>query len=161
MASLARASHFSSRRNCSSVSVAKNLVLLRAGWPSGFNKPAVTSLGISCGSKPRNHAVWVALSRAGTTFQLRNSVCWAVMFIHGWPPRARAGKIVFGFDSRNSFVRRRPLKQLPPGLALGSWSDQVFPQSHFDGGLILETVPHARTSRRLFHQALSRACWHR
>jgi len=31
MASLARASHFSSRRNCSSVSVAKNFVLLRAG----------------------------------------------------------------------------------------------------------------------------------
>src|SRR6266545_1073509 len=89
MASLARASHFSSRRSCSSISVAKNFVLLRGGCPSGFNKPAATSTGISCVSKPRNQAVWVALRRAGAIFQLRNSVCCAISFI----PRLQLSRI--------------------------------------------------------------------
>ena len=117
----ARASHFSSRRSCSKISVAKNFVLLRAGCPSGFSSPAATSMGISCGSKPRNQAVCAASSRAGIIFQVRNSVCWAVIFIHERPPRACAGANGCGFDSRKSFVRRLRRKRLPPGSALGSW----------------------------------------
>ncbi len=81
MASLERASHFSSRRSCSSAWVAKNFVLFRAGCPSGFKRLAAIRIGISCNSKPKNHALWVASSRAGTIFQLRNSACSDVVFI--------------------------------------------------------------------------------
>src|SRR5213080_2679083 len=81
MASLARASHFSSRRSCSSAWVAKNFVLFRAGCPSGFKRLAAIRIGISCNSKPRNQAAWVASRRAGTIFQLRNSACSDVVFI--------------------------------------------------------------------------------
>ena len=38
-------------------------------------------IGISCNSKPRNQAAWVASRRAGTIFQLRNSACSDVVFI--------------------------------------------------------------------------------
>lgn len=81
MVSLARASHFSSWRSCSKISVAKNFVLLRGGWPSGFSIPAATKIGISWVWKPKNHAAWVALRRAGGTFQLKNSFCCDSSFI--------------------------------------------------------------------------------
>jgi len=79
MASHAFPSHFTSRRNSSRFAEAKNFGAFCAGWQSGFSRPSVTRIGISCGENPKYHAACAAFNRAGSVLKFRN--CSLSIFI--------------------------------------------------------------------------------
>ena len=123
MASLARASHFSSRRSCSSVSVAKNFVLLRAGWPSGFSKPAATSMESNLAVQIREPRRLGCVESCGNNLPAEK-LC-LLLRSHSYADGRSAlgpGRMGFGLFLRNSsaLIRVRRIR-IQPGLALGSW----------------------------------------